>query len=82
VFVAGVVADRVFEQPAGFHIAALLKGVDPLFSARLVGAQGKRQQEEGEEEQYLWGRLAACGGLATRQRRLPTGAQLDKLPHK
>ena len=31
---------------------------------------------------HWWGRLAACGGLATRQRRLPTGAQLDKLPHK
>jgi hypothetical protein len=30
----------------------------------------------------MWGRLAACGGLATRpERRLITGAQLDKLPH-
>src|SRR5450756_2236986 len=29
----------------------------------------------------MWGRLAACGGLATRlERRLPTGAQLAKLP--
>jgi hypothetical protein len=27
--------------------------------------------------------MASCGGLATRpERRLPTGAQLDKLPHK
>ena len=31
----------------------------------------------------MWGRLAACGGLLTRpERRLTTGAQLDKLPHK
>src|ERR1019366_6704730 len=31
---------------------------------------------------HVWGRLAACGGLVTRlERRLPTGAQLDKLPH-
>src|ERR1035437_5311382 len=30
----------------------------------------------------MWGRLAACGGLATRQlRRYTTGAQLAKLPH-
>ena len=29
----------------------------------------------------MWGRLAACGGLVTRLRRLATGAQLDKLPH-
>jgi hypothetical protein len=27
--------------------------------------------------------MESCGGLATRlERRLPTGAQLDKLPHK
>ena len=36
---------------------------------------------------FMWGRLAACGGLATRlERRLPGyplgRAQLDKLPHK
>src|ERR1017187_6609565 len=49
VFVARVMSDGVLEQAAGFHIAALLKGVDPLFGARLAGAQGKRQQEEGEE---------------------------------
>ena len=31
----------------------------------------------------MWGRLAAGGGLLTRlERRLPTGAQLNKLPHK
>jgi hypothetical protein len=30
----------------------------------------------------MWGRLAACGGLLTRLRRLPTAAQLNKLPHK
>ena len=31
----------------------------------------------------VWGRLPACGGLLTRQvRRLATGAQLSKLPHK
>jgi hypothetical protein len=31
----------------------------------------------------MWGRMVSCGGLATRlERRLPTGAQLDKLPHK
>jgi hypothetical protein len=31
---------------------------------------------------FIWGRLVACGGLVTRlERRLPTGAQLDKLPH-
>ena len=35
----------------------------------------------------MWGRLAACGGLLTRvvnpwERRLTTGAQLTKLPHK
>jgi GH15 family glucan-1,4-alpha-glucosidase len=31
----------------------------------------------------VWGRLAACGGLLTRlERRLTTGAQLPKLPHK
>ena len=35
----------------------------------------------------LWGRLAACGELLTRvvnpgERRLATGAQLGKLPHK
>jgi hypothetical protein len=32
---------------------------------------------------FLWGRLAACGGLLTRlERRLATGAQLSKLPPK
>jgi hypothetical protein len=32
---------------------------------------------------FLWGRLAACGGLLTRlERRLATGAQLNKPPHK
>src|ERR1039458_947923 len=32
---------------------------------------------------FMWGRLAVWGGLVTRlERRLPTGAQLDKLPHK
>jgi hypothetical protein len=31
----------------------------------------------------MWGRMVSCGGLATRpERRLTTGAQLDKLPHK
>jgi hypothetical protein len=31
----------------------------------------------------MWGRLETCGGLAIRQlRRLPTGAQIDNLPHK
>jgi hypothetical protein len=35
----------------------------------------------------MWGRLAARGGLLTRvvnpwERRLTTGAQLGKLPHK
>src|ERR1035437_8360621 len=31
----------------------------------------------------MWCRMESCGGLATRlERRLPTGAQLDKLPHK
>jgi hypothetical protein len=31
----------------------------------------------------LWGRLAACGGLATRPKRWSaTGARLAKLPHK
>jgi hypothetical protein len=35
----------------------------------------------------MWGRPAACGGLLTRavnawERRLATGAQLGKLPHK
>jgi hypothetical protein len=29
-----------------------------------------------------WGRLSTCGGLATRQRRLTTGAQDAILPHK
>ena len=30
----------------------------------------------------MWGRMASCGGLKTRpERRFPTGAQLDKLPH-
>jgi hypothetical protein len=32
---------------------------------------------------FVWGGLAACGGLLTRlKRRLATGAQLAKLPHK
>ena len=32
---------------------------------------------------FMWGRLAACGGLVTRlERRLTIGAQLIKLPHK
>ena len=30
----------------------------------------------------MWGRLLTCGGLPTRQRRLPTGAQDAILPHK
>jgi hypothetical protein len=31
---------------------------------------------------FMWGRLAARGGLVTHlERRLPTGAQLVKLPH-
>jgi hypothetical protein len=30
----------------------------------------------------MWGRLAACGGLAIRlEHRLATGAQFDKLPY-
>jgi hypothetical protein len=30
----------------------------------------------------VWGRLATCGGLAARQRRLPIGAQDSILPHE
>ena len=32
---------------------------------------------------FMWGGLAACGGLVTRlERRLTIGAELTKLPHK
>jgi hypothetical protein len=33
-------------------------------------------------DRAMWGWLAACGGLLTRlERRLPTGAQLNKPPN-
>jgi hypothetical protein len=28
-----------------------------------------------------WGRMPSCGGLVTRRRRLPIGAQTASLPH-
>ena len=76
--------DLAKDRYAPFGLGRLLGGV----AASIYGATLRaRVLRPREDVAFMWGRLAACGGLVTRLERrltigLTIGAQLIKLPHQ
>ena len=88
--------DAVEVHAVGLHLVLADNVIAAILQVQLEVRRPGREDQQQKRQQVLahissdycnagrvsWGRLETCGGLATRQlRRLPTGAQLAKLPH-